>query len=155
MALMPVCSGSFTGCRVDQPRRRGRDRPEPVLRPAEGVHHAADERRPDGHLEDAARPAHLVPLAEVEVVAEDDGADVVLFQVERLPDHRLARRRGAELEHLAGERLRETVHERDAVLDLQDGTDLLEVGDAEVGRLDLAQQDFLQFTGSQSGFVGH
>ena len=37
----------------------------------------------DRHLEHAAGAADLVAFLELEVVAEDDGADVVFFEVER------------------------------------------------------------------------
>ena len=91
MALMPVCSGSFTGCRTMMPGAtistvagHGRlDRAEPVHRPAERVDDPAEHRRPDRHLEQAAGAADLVAFLELEVVAEDDGADVVLFEVQR------------------------------------------------------------------------
>ena len=54
-----------------------------VDRTAERVDDAADQLRTDRHLEHAAGAADLVALLELEVVAEDDGADVVLFEVER------------------------------------------------------------------------
>ena len=47
-------------------------------------------RRADRHLEQAAGAADLVAFLELEVVAEDGGADVVLFEVERQPGDRLA-----------------------------------------------------------------
>ena len=72
-----------------------------VHRAAERVHHPAQHRRPDRHLEQAAGAADLVAFLELEVVAHDGGADVVLFQVEHQPGHRLARSPGGELEHLA------------------------------------------------------
>ena len=44
---------------------------------------AADELRTDRHLEHARGAANLVAFLELEIVAEDDGADVVFFEVER------------------------------------------------------------------------
>ena len=91
MALMPVCSGSFTGWRTMMPGAslstlRVMLRVDVALavdRAAERVDDAADELGADRHLEHAAGAADLVALLELEVVAEDDGADVVLFEVER------------------------------------------------------------------------
>ena len=54
-----------------------------VDRTAERVDHAADELGTDRHLEHARRAADLVAFLQLEVVAEDDGADVVLFEVQR------------------------------------------------------------------------
>ena len=62
IALMPVCSGSFTGCRSAMPgatmsilRRLGRrDRRPAVERLAERIDHAADDRVADRHFEQAA-----------------------------------------------------------------------------------------------------
>ena len=99
MALMPVCSGSFTGWRTMMPGATistwrvvlRLDRAPAVDRAAERVDHAAEHRRTDRHLEQAAGAADLVAFLELEVVAEDGGADVVLFEVEHQPGHRLAR----------------------------------------------------------------
>ena len=54
-----------------------------VDRTAERVDDAADDLRADRHLEHARGAADLVAFLELEVVAEDDGADVVLFEVQR------------------------------------------------------------------------
>ena len=89
--LMPVWSGSFTGWRTMMPGASLSTlrvavawmSPVAVDRAAERVHDAADERGTDRHLEHPARAADLVALLQLEVVAEDDGADVVLFEVER------------------------------------------------------------------------
>ena len=91
MALMPVCSGSFTGWRTMMPgavrfdlaRRLRVDVAHAVDRAAERVDDAADHLRADRHLEHARGAADLVAFLELEVVAEDDGADVVLFEVQR------------------------------------------------------------------------
>src|SRR5205807_1891639 len=118
IALMPVWSGSFTGCRLMIPGATmstlrvfvpwsgpnpSTGRPSAsTTRPTPPAHPPPPQRRPHGHLQHAPGAAHLVPLPQHEVVAEDHGTDVVLFQVQRLPRDLLSRLRGGELEHLAG-----------------------------------------------------
>ncbi len=98
MALMPVCSGSLTGCRTMMPgatistsREVIRlDRAEAVDRAAQGVHHAAQQGRADRHLEHAAGAADLVAFLQLQVVAEDRGADAVCVEIQHQPGDRLA-----------------------------------------------------------------
>ena len=82
---------------------------------------------PDRHLEHAAGAADLVAFLELEVVAQDGGADVVLFEVQHQAGDRLAGLLGGELEHLAGHRRLEPVDAGDAVLHLEDGADFGDV----------------------------
>ncbi len=92
MALMPVCSGSFTGWRSAMPgalnssgRRCGVSIDAlAVERPAERVDDAADHRLADRHREQLAGAPDLVALLDLQVVAEDDDADRALFEVEHL-----------------------------------------------------------------------
>src|SRR5919202_294672 len=75
IALMPVASGSFTGCRATTPRAlnsSGRDAPE--------------QRLADRHARHLARPADRLALVHELPVAEERRADVVLLEVERQPD---------------------------------------------------------------------
>jgi hypothetical protein len=60
-----------------------RDRAEAVDRAAERVDDAADQRRADRDLEHAGGATDFVAFLELEVVAQHDGADVVLFEVQR------------------------------------------------------------------------
>ena len=60
-----------------------------------------------------------------------------------------------ELEHLAGHRLLQAVDAGDAVLHLEDGADLLDVDRAEIGGLDLLEEDVLQFAGAEDRVSGH
>jgi hypothetical protein len=133
----------------------GGDLTAAVDRPAEGVHHAADQRRPHRDLEHAAGAPDLVALLELEVVAEHHGADVVLLEVERQGGDRLARLARMDLEHLPRHRLAEAVDARDAVLDLQDGADFLDVELVEVGGLDLLEENVLDLAGAERGFGCH
>ncbi len=68
-------------------------------------------------------------------LSEEGGADVLLLEVEREPDHPVL-----ELEHLGGDRVLEPVDPGDAVAHLQDGADLRQVG-LEVVLLDPLLQD--------------
>ena len=163
IALMPVCSGSLTGWRTMMPGASlstlreclALIGPSLVDRAAERVDDAADELRSDRHLEHASGAADLVAFLELQIVAEDDGADVVLFEVEREGRDRLARLRRRDVEHLAGHRLREAVDARDTVLYLEDGSDFLDLEVAEVGGFDLAKENVLDFAGAKCGFSGH
>ena len=103
MALMPVCSGSFTGWRSTMPGRLDLDRAElvgvdralAVDRLAERVDHAAEQRLADRHLQHAAGALDRVAFLDARVLAEQHGADVVLFEVQHQA-HDAVR----ELEHL-------------------------------------------------------
>ena len=91
IALMPVCSGSLTGWRsampgaVNSSGRRCGVMIGPL--PSSGLPSGSTTRpisaSPTGHREQLAGAADLVPLLDLQVVAEDDDADRVLFEVER------------------------------------------------------------------------
>ncbi len=130
MALMPVCSGSRTGCRpatpgamnLDRPPLGGDDRALAVERIAQRIEHAADHRVADRHGQQLAGALDLVPFLDRQVVAENDHADGVLFQVERQADDA-----AGELDHLAGHDARQAVDAGDAVAHLQHAADLADV----------------------------
>ena len=90
IALMPVCSGSLTGWRRMIPgalisirRSLGRfDRALVVDRLAEGVDDAAEQAFADGNFGDSAGALDLVAFLDGLRVAEEHGADVVLFEVQ-------------------------------------------------------------------------
>lgn len=71
------------GDALDGQRLVGLDRPLAVDRAAQRVHHAPDEAVADRDGRDAARAAHFVALVDPGVLAHDDDADVVHFEVER------------------------------------------------------------------------
>ncbi len=127
---MPVCSGSRTGCRPATPgalistgrRSRGDDRALAVERIAQRIEHAADHRVAHRHAQQLAGAADLVPFLDVQVIAENDHADGVLFQVERQADGP-----AGELDHLAGHHAGQAVDARNAVAHLQHATDLADV----------------------------
>src|SRR5213596_1103383 len=127
---------------------RAMERAQSVHRPAQRVHHSPHQRRPHGHLQHAPGAAHLVPLPQHEVIAEDHGTDVVFFQVQRLPGDLLPRLRGGELEHLAGHGRGEPIDAGDAVLHLERRADLAYVDLGEIGRLDFLEEDFFELAGS-------
>ena len=130
MALMPVCSGSRTGCRSATPgamistgRRCLRDdRALAVERIAERIDHAAEQLVAHRHAEQPAGAADFVAFVDLQVVAEDDDADGVLFEVERQADRAVG-----ELDHLAGHHARQAVDAGDAVADFQHAADLADV----------------------------
>ena len=131
MALMPVCTGSFTGWRSTTPgalNSSGRvsvvvDRRAAVHGLAERVDDAADQLLADGHARNAAGAPHRLALLHVRPVAEQRRADVVLLEVEGDAGDAVL-----ELDHLHGDRALEAVDARDAVTHLEHGADLGEVG---------------------------
>ncbi len=143
IALMPVCSGSFTGWRSTTPgalNSSGRVSsvligPAPSSGRPSGSTTRPSSASPTGTL--ATRPVPLDRLALLHVLplAEQRRADVVLLEVERQPDDPVL-----ELEHLEGDGVLEPVDAGDPVADLQDGADLGEVG-LDVVLLDPLLQD--------------
>jgi hypothetical protein len=92
MALMPVCSGSFTGWRSTTPgpgarsgELLGGDRALAVDRLAERVDHAADHRLADRHRHDAAGALDLVAFLDLGVLAEQHGADLSSSRFSAMP----------------------------------------------------------------------
>ena len=152
IALMPVCSGSFTGWRSAMPgalnssgRRCGVSiAPLPSSGRPSGSTTRPISASPHGHPEQLAGPAHLVALLDAEVVAEDDDADRALFQVEDLAEGAVL-----ELEQLAGHGVRQAVDAGDAVADLEHPADLGEVDLAAV-LLDLLGDDRRDLVDSES-----
>ena len=68
---------------LDRQRFAGLDRALAVERLPERADHAADQRLAHRHFQESAGRADLVAFVQVPVVAEDDGADLVLLQVQR------------------------------------------------------------------------
>ena len=96
----------------------GDDRAFAVERVAQRIDDAADERVADRDRQQLAGRPDFVPFCDLQVVAEDDDADGVLFQVEAL-----ARDAAGELDHFAGHGRRQAVDARDAVADFDHATD--------------------------------
>ena len=120
---------------LDRARLRCADGALAIDGVAEGADDAADELVAHGHLDDAAGGAHLVAFLDVLVVAEDDGADGLLLEVEGE-----AHRAVGELEQLGVLCVAEAVGAGHAVAGFDD--------DADVGRdrwslelLDLLAED--------------
>ena len=126
-----------------------------VHRLAQRVHHPPQHPGTHRHVQQAAGAADLVAFLQLEVVAHDGGADVVLLQVEHHPGDRLTGLLGGELEHLARDGRLEAVDPGDAVADLEHRTDFRDVGRGEVGGRDLPQQDVLELAGTEDAFSGH
>ena len=109
----------------------GLDRAFTINRLAERVDDAPEKSRPHRYLEDAAGGLDGVALAQVRVVAEHDGADRILLEVEREAEE-VAR----ELEHLAIACIGKAVDTADAIghrnnrADVSRGGDVLEALDA-------------------------
>ena len=100
------------------------DRALAVDRLAERVDHAAEHLVADRHRDDAAGALDDVAFLDFLELAEQHGADAFLFEVQRDAEHAVR-----ELEHLAGHRVLDAVHARDAVADRDDAADF---GDVDV-----------------------
>src|SRR5438034_3937612 len=122
---------------------------------AERIDDAADELPSDRNLEHAGGAADFIAFLQLEVIAEDHGADVVFFEVEGEGSDFLARLGGGHLEHLARHRLLEAVDARDAVLYLEDGADFFDIERVEVRRFDFAEENVLDFAGAKDRVSGH
>ena len=131
MALIPVCSGSFTPLALHHRRRLdlqraprvGLDVSAPVDRLAQRVDHPAQERIADGDRQDVAGALDLLALFDVLEVTQDHRADAVLVEVERD-----AQDPAGELEQFLGHDGRQTLDVRDAVAGVDDGADFLTGG---------------------------
>ena len=126
---------------LDRAELPGVDRALAVHRLPEGVHDAPHERLADRHLRDAVRALDDVALLDRPVLAEEHGAHLVPLEVEHHP-HDVA----GELEELARHRLLEPVDARDAVADLDDAADLLDV-DRRLEARKLALDDLADLPG--------
>ena len=100
---------------LDRRELLGRDRALAVDRLAERVDDAAEHLFADRHRDDAAGALDRVAFLDLGVLAEQHGADAVLFEVQRDAEHAVR-----ELEHLAGHGALAAVHARDAVAERDD-----------------------------------
>jgi len=114
--------GDAGSLELERPAVGGLDHPPSVERTAERIDDAADHGRSDGDGEELAGAADLVTLADSEVVAEDDGADRALLEVEHLPLGTVL-----ELEAFARHGARQAIDAGDAVADLEHLADLRQV----------------------------
>ena len=85
-----------------------------VDRLAQGVHDAAEKALADGNVDDLAKALNGVAFLDAAVFAENNDADIVLFEVQ---GHALHAAR--KLDHFAGLNRIEAVHAGDAVADAQ------------------------------------
>ena len=126
-----------------------------VDRPTQRVHHPPQHRGAHRHVQQAAGAADLVAFLQLQVVAHDRGADVVLLQIQHQAGDDVAGLLRGELQHLAGDRGIEPIDPGDAVAHLEHRADLGDVVRAEVRRLDFMEQDVLEFAGTEGSVSGH
>jgi hypothetical protein len=100
------------------------DQDQPSLYSMQDLMDPPEDAFPNRHAREALGAPDQVALLDVRVVAGDDDADVVLFQVQRQTYDLLASRI-FELEHLLVHHVLQAVDARDAIPDLQNLPDLL------------------------------
>src|SRR5262249_7522831 len=91
------------------------DRALAVNRLAQRVDDASEQRVADRDGDDAAGPLDRIAFFDLLELAEEPGADALLFQVQPHAEHAVR-----DLEHLARHRVLDAVHARDAVADRDD-----------------------------------
>src|SRR5439155_21232558 len=123
------------GLELERPALRGFDRRTAVEGLAERVDDAPDQRLTDRNARDASGPLHTLALFDMLPLAEEGDADVVLLEIEGVAGDSVL-----ELEHLHRDRGLQSVEVRDAVPDLENSSDLREVG-LDVVLLDPLSQD--------------
>src|SRR3989449_338632 len=129
------------GVALDRPKLVGVDRALGVHRLAERVDDPTGQRLADRHLGDPVRPPDDVAFLDERVVAKEHRANLFLLEVEDHPDDVAGK-----LEQLARHRPLEPVDARDAVADLDDAADLLQVHLRLVAR-ELLPDDFADLSG--------
>ncbi len=124
---------------VDEATLGRLDRALAIERVAEGVDNPAQKALSDGNVDDGPGPLDRLAFGDAGVVAEDDDADIVLFEVQGHALHP-----AFELDHLTGTDIVEPVDTGDAVTDRENLADLRDLGVlAEV--LDLALENGADF----------
>ena len=93
-----------------------------IHRLAERINDAPDDGVADGNFEQAAGGADGVAFLDEQVVAEDDSSDAVFFEIEDLAHDSVF-----ELQEFAGHRVAKAVNARDAVADLDDRADFVDL----------------------------
>src|SRR5262249_49668469 len=118
-----LAAGNAGGGEFHRPGLVRSDRPFTVERIAQRIDHAADEGVADGNVQQHAEGADLVAFADLQVIAEDDDDDRMLFEIER----HAADAGAGELDHLRAHDAGEAVDPGDAVADVEDAADFPEI----------------------------
>ena len=126
---------------LDRLERPGGNRALAVDRLAQRVDDAPQQFLADRHRNDAAGALHHVAFFDFPELAQQHGADAVLFEVQRDAEHAVR-----ELEHLARHGILDAVHTGNPVSDRHDTADF---GDIDVDGVasDLLANDFGDFLG--------
>ncbi len=119
------------------------------------VYHPAKRGGSDRHIQQAAGATNFVAFTQLEVVAHDGGADIVLFEVQHQTVDRLTRLGRSKLDHLAGNRGHQSVDTGDAVFHFQDGADVFGVDGRQIGGRYFLEKDFFEFAGAKDRIGGH
>src|SRR5205085_7187751 len=96
-----------------------------------------------------------VAFLELQIIAEDDGADVVFFEVEAETRDHVAGFGSRDFEHLTRHRLVQAIDASDSVLYFEDSANLFDVQFLEVSRFDLAKQNVLDLAWAERGLGCH
>jgi len=141
----------------DDPRGDDIDHPRPldrtdltgtIQRSPERVHDPSQIPLADRHFEYAPGAPHLIALVKARPISENDGANVVLFKVQRQSGDRRASIRRTDLQHLARHGVHQTIDTGDPVLDLKDFSHLVGVQILLIV-LDRVEENALDFARSE------
>src|SRR5262249_57486433 len=112
-----------------------------VDRLAVRVDDAAEQLLSDRDRDDPRGALDRIAFLDLAELAEQHRADAVFLEVQRDPEHPVR-----ELEHLAGHRVLDTVHARDAVADRDDAADFGDI-DVDGEAANLFADDLRDFVG--------
>ncbi|OPZ85370.1 MAG: hypothetical protein BWY76_01444 [bacterium ADurb.Bin429] len=135
--LYRLALNNVRGGRLGRAKLIRGDRAFAVNRLAECCHHAADHRQAHRHLHDPSGGMHGIAFVNIGVGAQEDAADVVLFQVEGHAHHPAGK-----LDEFAGHGIGQPVDAGDAVADLQ------HLPDAARAQLGVMLLQFLPYDGT-------
>ena len=117
-----LASGHARGVRFDRPAFGGHDRSAAVQRISQRIDHASQHGVADRHREQPAGAVDFVAAVDFQIIAEDDHAHGIFFEVEGQSDDSAGK-----LDHLARHDAGQAVDAGDAVAHLDHPADLADV----------------------------
>jgi len=136
------------GLPVYEHRRARLDGPLAVSRLAQWTYDATQELRPGWHLKHASSAPNRIAFFELQIVAEHDSADVIFFEIKGESGNQFTGLRRLDLEHLVRYCGGQAPDAGNAVLHLENFTDLFEL-QIFFEVFDLIEERLLHFAGAK------